>query len=70
MSHTPYTGLNVLRSPIQNGKTCGRIGYTLGAADVITLGLDEGTELGSPYGYFGSSNEVKPDGSLLGEWLG
>ena len=39
---------------------------TLGAADGITLGLDEGTELGSPDCSFDNSNEGKPEGSLLG----
>ena len=67
MSHPPYPGLNVLWSPIQNGKTGRQIGSTLGAADGITLGIDEGTDLGSTYGSFDSSNEVKPDGSLLVE---
>ena len=42
------------------------LGSTLGVADRITLGLDEGTELGSPYGSFDSSNEGKPEGSWLG----
>ena len=42
------------------------LGSTLGAADVIAIGLDEGTELGSSDGPIDGSNVAKPEGSLLG----
>ena len=42
------------------------LGSTLGPADGITLGLDEESELNYPDGSFHGSNEVKPEGSLLG----
>ena len=46
---------------------CEPIGSAFGAGDGITLGIDERTELGYTYVSFDSSNEVKPDGSLLVE---
>ena len=43
---------------------------TLGAADRNKIGIDEGTFMGSPYGSFDCSNEVKPVGLLFGEAIG
>ena len=45
------------------------LGYSHGATDVITLGVDEGTELCSMVGFFDGFNEGKLVGSLLGESL-
>ena len=42
------------------------IGSKLGAADVTTLRIDEGSEMGSSDGSFDGSNEGKPEGSLIG----
>ena len=46
------------------------LGSTLGAAHRITLRLDEGTELGSPYGSFDGSNEFISEVSFLSESIG
>ena len=43
---------------------------TLGDVDRNTIGLDKGTDLGSPDGSFDGSNELKPVGLLFGEALG
>ena len=43
---------------------------TLGSADRNTIGLDEGTDLGSSYVFFDGSNKVKPVGLLFGEAFG
>ena len=40
-------------------------GTILGNVDLITIGIDVGTELGSLYGYFDYSNDGKHDGYLL-----
>ena len=50
---------------ILNSTDCEVLGSTLGPADVITLRLDEGTELGSSYCSFDGPNEDKLEGSLL-----
>ena len=43
---------------------------TLGDTDRNTIGVGEGTDMGSPDGSFDGSNEGKPVGLLLGESLG
>ena len=45
------------------------LGTTLGVADVITLKLGEGTELGSLDGSLDGSNDGIPEGSLLAQSL-
>ena len=48
---------------IKMGSTDGKVlGTKLGNLDVITLGLDVGTELGSLDGYFYGSNDGKLEG--------
>ena len=43
---------------------------TLGDTDINTIGIDEGTDLGSPDGFLDGSNEGKSVGLLFGEAFG
>ena len=43
------------------------LGSTLGAANNVKIGLDDGNELGSLVGSLGGSNAVIPEGAFLGD---
>ena len=53
---------------IKLGSTDGKvIGTILGNVDIITLGIDIGTYMGSLYGSFDGSNDIKLGGLFLGD---
>ena len=55
---------------IKLGSNCGKLSVTvLGNVDLISLGIDVGTCLGSLYGSFDDSNDYNLEGLLLGDSL-
>ena len=71
-----FTGYTVVKllgydEGIKRGSTGGKVfGAILGNLDIITLGVDIGTELGFLDGSFYCSNESKLEGSCLGDSQG
>ena len=57
----------VIKLGLYDGKVIGTI---LGNADIITLGIDVGTELRSSDGSFDVSNDGKIEGLLIGGLIG